>query len=131
MNSKQYRMTVAAVVLLACGARAATPATVVPAVTATLPAVRETLSFAQEVAAVPITAATVLCLPLGLVECVLSPLPGIKFMSGCRHIGQGVVAPFQFVEAVVTLPYDAVKATTGVVNAVPQAAGLPAIVPVP
>lgn len=100
-------------------------------VTGAIPVVRETLSFAQEVAAVPKTAATVLCLPLGLVECVLSPLPGIKFMSGCRHIGQGVVAPFQFVEAVVTLPYDAVKATTGVVNAVPQAAGLGQVIPAP
>lgn len=107
------------------------PTIVAPAVAAALPAVQETLSFAQEVAAVPVTAITILCLPLGLVECVLSPLPGIEFMSGCRHMGQGILAPFRFVEAVVTLPYDAIKATTGVVNAVPQAAGLGAIVPAP
>ena len=100
-------------------------------VTGAIPVVRETLSFAQEVAEVPKTAATVLYLPLGLLECVLSPLPGIKFGAGCRHIGQGVVAPFQFVEAVVTLPYDAVRTATGVVNAVPQAAGLGPVIPAP
>jgi hypothetical protein len=123
-------VAVATILLSRCAAVVA-PATVAPAVTAALPAVRETLTFAQEVAAVPMAAAAVLCLPLGAVECVLSPLPEITFMSGLRHIGRGVVAPFKFVEAVVTLPYDTVKAATGVVNAVPQAAGLPGLVPAP
>jgi hypothetical protein len=102
-----------------------------PALAEAPPVAREALTFAQEVTDVPRTAVNVLRLPLGLVECVFSPLPEVEFMSGLRHIGQGIVAPFKFVEAVVSLPFDAVKAATGIAAAVPQAALLPAVIPVP
>ena len=129
-----------AVILLAChagvaeanpAAAAAVPPAAAMATKGSIPGVGETMTFVQEVAAVPKHAGEILYLPLGVVECVFCPLPEVEFKSGLGHIGTGLLAPFRLVEAVVTLPYDAVTAVIGTVNAVPKAAGLPAIVPAP
>jgi hypothetical protein len=81
---------------------------VAPAVTAATAA--QALPVVKEVAAIPIAAGEILCLPWGVVECVFSPLPNVSFRSGLGHIGTGIVAPFKLVEAVVSLPYHAVVA---------------------
>ena len=45
-------------------------------------------------------------LPLGLVEVVASPLPGVEFKEGLKDFGVGVVAPFKFCIAVFEMPYE-------------------------
>jgi hypothetical protein len=45
-------------------------------------------------------------LPLGLVEVVASPLPGVEFKEGLKDLGVGVVAPFKFCIAVFEMPYE-------------------------
>lgn len=91
-------------------ARAVAPAVTAATAAQALPVVKEGASFVKEVAAIPIAAGEILCLPWGVVECVFSPLPNVSFRSGLGHIGTGIVAPFKLVEAVVSLPYHAVVA---------------------
>jgi hypothetical protein len=59
-------------------------------------------------------------LPLGLVEMVFSPLPGVDFMDGLKDTGKGVVAPFKLCIATLELPYEVFgglgDAATGLVN---------------
>lgn len=45
-------------------------------------------------------------LPLGIVEMVFSPLPGVEFGAGLQDAGHGLVAPFKLGEAVLELPYE-------------------------
>lgn len=91
---------------------------IVAAAAQAAPVVKESIGFLQHVAQVPIYAGEILCLPWGMTECVGSPLPGVSFISGLRHIGTGVLAPFKLVAAVVTLPYDAVTAVGRTAEAV-------------
>jgi hypothetical protein len=106
------RTLLAALLFLCIAARAQAVAPVVTAAAAAqaVPVVKEGASFVKEVAAIPISAGEILCLPWGVVECVFSPLPNVSFRSGLGHIGTGIVAPFKLVEAVVSLPYHAVVA---------------------
>jgi len=59
-------------------------------------------------------------LPLGLVEVVASPLPGVGFMDGLENIGKGLVAPFKLCQAVLELPVEVVgglgDSVTGLVD---------------
>ena len=55
---------------------------------------------------IPWQVAQCLRLPLGLVEMVFSPLPGIEFADGLRDTGQGLVAPFKLCIATLTMPYE-------------------------
>jgi len=95
---------------LAARAGAAVPAApAAPAATAaSIPVLQETVGLAEKAAAIPVTAAEILCLPWGLLECLLCPLPNVSFSDGLEHIGTGVVAPFKLVKEVVSLPYEAV-----------------------
>jgi hypothetical protein len=135
---RRYALAVIACLLAAGSPARANPAVVaaaqpavgaVPSPKVNVPVIPQAVTLAQEVAEVPQSAAEILYLPMGVVECVLFPLPGLEFRSGLDHIGTGILAPFRLVEAVVTLPYDAVKAATDTVNSVPKAAGLPAVAP--
>lgn len=76
------------------------------------PVVKESVGLLTEVAEIPKDTAEILCLPWGVTECVFSPLPGVSFMSGLRHVGTGIVAPFKLVGDVLTLPYDAATAVS-------------------
>ncbi len=69
--------------------------------------------FVKDLTAIPLAVADVLKLPMGVAECVLAPLPGVEFMSGLRHIGTGIIAPFRLCIAVLSLPADAVNAVSG------------------
>ncbi len=55
---------------------------------------------------VPWQAAQCLRLPLGLVEMVLSPLPGVEFSDGLANTGRGLVAPFKLCIATLEMPYE-------------------------
>ncbi len=58
------------------------------------------------VAEIPWQAGQCLRLPLGLVEVLLSPLPGIAFSDGLENTGRGVVAPFKLCVAVLEMPVE-------------------------
>jgi hypothetical protein len=88
-----------------------------------IPVAKETVGLAAKVAEIPIRAVEILDLPRGLLECVFSPLPGVSFSSGLGHLGTGLLAPFRLVEAVVTLPYEAVTTVTRVAEPLQGAAG--------
>ena len=102
-----------AAILLLClteATQAVAPVATAATAAQAVPVVKEGASFLKEVAAIPIAAGEILCLPWGVVECVFSPLPNVSFRSGLGHIGTGIVAPFKLVTAVVALPYHAVVA---------------------
>ena len=104
----------AAILLLALGqmaARAAAPIAPAAAVAAAqgAPAV---FSLARDVAALPVALGRTLRLPLGLIETVLAPLPGLSVASGLRNIGSGIVGPFDFAFAALKLPLSAVNAAS-------------------
>ena len=83
--------------------------------------------LASDVAAIPIAAGNILRLPLGVIEVVGAPLPGLSLSNGFSDLGAGLKAPFELVFAVVKLPLSAVNAATGVcaapAAAVPVALG--------
>ena len=83
-------------------------------VTQASPAVGGGVALVNDVVDIPKHTAEILLLPMGLIECVGSPLPGLEFMSGASHIGTGIVAPFKLVYSVLCLPADTVKLATGV-----------------
>jgi len=109
---------------LPAAADAAAAAAVAQAAPLARPALKKTVALARGIVAIPQQAANLLCLPWGVVECVCSPLPGVEFMPGLRHIGQGLLAPFRFVDAVVSLPVKVVDAVEAVATALPDAAAL-------
>jgi hypothetical protein len=71
----------------------------------------------------PLQAVRVLYLPLGVVECVGAPLPGVGFMSGLRHIGTGILAPFRLLGDALTFPAKVVETVEAVTTTVPRAVG--------
>jgi len=60
------------------------------------------------VAEVPLQVGECLRLPLGILEMVLSPLPGITFKSGLEDTGQGILAPFRLCRAILKMPVEVV-----------------------
>ena len=60
----------------------------------------------RDISSIPLTAAKILRLPLGAVELLLAPLPGITYLGAARDIGAGIVAPFEFTINVLSLPYQ-------------------------
>jgi len=117
-------LLLAAVLAVSAGAIAADPATVsagVYALQTARPAVSKTDGLVRALASLPVEAARVLYLPLGVIECIGAPLPGVGFMSGARHVGTGILAPFRLVGAVLTLPVTAAETVEAVATAVPRA----------
>lgn len=97
-------------VFVACVSAASPALPVAAGLQEAVPVVRDGVSLLKEIAKVPMDVGEVLLLPMGVVECVVSPLPGVSFMSGLRHVGTGLLAPFCLVRDVLTLPYDAAVA---------------------
>ena len=60
------------------------------------------------IAEVPWQAGQCLRLPLGLVQMVLSPLPGVGLTDGLKNTGIGAVAPFKLCIAILEMPYEIV-----------------------
>ncbi len=58
------------------------------------------------IAEVPWQAGQCLRLPLGLVQIVLSPLPGVGLVEGLKNTGIGAVAPFKLCIAILEMPYE-------------------------
>ena len=65
---------------------------------------------AEDVAAIGLSTARVLYLPLGVGEVVLSPLPGVTALDGLRHIATGIMAPLKTVSGLLKLPFALVRA---------------------
>lgn len=63
---------------------------------------------AKGVVEVPRQVAQCLRLPLGLVETVLSPFPGIELRDGLKNTGKGLIAPFKLCVATLELPCEVV-----------------------
>ena len=55
---------------------------------------------------IPCQVAQCLRLPLGIVQMIFSPLPGVGFMEGLENTGKGVVAPFKLCMATLELPSE-------------------------
>lgn len=71
-------------------------------------AAKPVVDVVSSVAEVPLAVADLVRLPLGVVQIGLSPLPGIGIIGGLENVGQGILAPFKLVQAVLTLPHDLV-----------------------
>lgn len=107
-----------AIVFVAC---ASTGWAVTPEVTAGLTAAKaapQVFSLARDLASIPADVGQTLLLPLGVVETVLSPLPGLSLAHGARNIGTGLKGPFDLLGRVLKLPLSAVNAAAGLVGAV-------------
>ena len=72
----------------------------------------------------PFVAADLVHLPLGLVETLLSPLPGLTVVNGLENTGIGLVAPFKVLTALLKLPFNILGNLSQLVREVnPGAAG--------
>ena len=60
------------------------------------------------IAEVPYQVGECIRLPMGIVEMVLSPLPGITFKDGLEDTGQGILAPFRLCRAILKMPVEVV-----------------------
>lgn len=58
----------------------------------------------KDVSAIPISLGNIARLPLGIVEIVGSPLPGVTLLDGLTNIGKGLIAPFELVYNTLALP---------------------------
>ena len=58
----------------------------------------------KDVSAIPISLGNMFRLPLGVVEVVASPLPGVTILDGLTNIGKGLKAPFDLVINTLALP---------------------------
>ncbi len=65
---------------------------------------------ASDIAKIPMTAADILRLPLGVIETGLFPLPFLELTDGLENIGRGVAAPFKLAIDVLSLPFDVCSA---------------------
>jgi hypothetical protein len=92
----------------------ATVAVVAKALPTAQPALSHTVGLGRAVIDLPLQAIQILYLPLGVVECVGAPLPGVGFMSGLRHIGTGILAPFRLLGDVLTFPVKVVETVEAV-----------------
>ncbi|MEA2013594.1 MAG: hypothetical protein U9O87_11065 [Verrucomicrobiota bacterium] len=70
-----------------------------------------TVNLVKDVVALPLRVGKIFRLPLGLVETVLAPLPGLTFANGITNTGNGIAGIFEFVGAVLKLPVSAVGST--------------------
>jgi hypothetical protein len=66
------------------------------------------LRAAKGIVEVPKQAGQCLLLPLGLVETLLSPFPGVELGEGLKHAGKGLVAPFKLCVAALEMPCEIV-----------------------
>jgi hypothetical protein len=96
----------------------ATVAVVAQALPTAQPALSHTVGLGRAVIDMPLQAIQVLYLPLGVVECVGAPLPGVGFMSGLSHIGTGILAPFRLLGDVLTFPAKVVETVEAVTTIV-------------
>ncbi len=69
---------------------------------------RPLINVAGAVLEVPVVAAGVLRLPMGVVEVALCPLPGLSLSRGLRNFGKGLLAPFELTATVLKLPFRVV-----------------------
>lgn len=106
--------------MLALPAGATDPGTVLQAAALAKGSLPGLLRAGKGIVEVPWQAGQCLRLPLGLVELVFSPLPGVGFMDGLEDTGKGLLAPFKFGLAVFELPVEVVgglgDAVTGLVE---------------
>jgi len=86
--------------------RAADPGTVVQAAAAARQCAPGLVRAGKGIVEVPLQVAQCLRLPLGLVETVFSPLPGVGLADGLKDTGAGLVAPFKLCIAVLKMPYE-------------------------
>ena len=94
--------------LLACAlpAAAADPGTALEVAVLARDSMPGLVRAGKGIAAVPWHVGQCLRLPLGLVELVLSPLPGVTFAEGLENTGRGLVAPFRLCVAVLEMPVE-------------------------
>jgi len=58
----------------------------------------------KDVSAIPISLANIARLPMGVLEVVASPLPGVTIIDGLANIGKGIKAPFDLLVNTLALP---------------------------
>lgn len=101
-------MNVAASIVLvsvaALQVQAADPGTALQAAVAAKGCVPGLLRAGRGIVEIPRQAGQCVRLPLGLVEMVFSPLPGVRFSDGMQDVGKGVVAPFKLCLATLEMP---------------------------
>ncbi len=85
---------------------AADPATAVKTAVMAKEGVPGLVRAGRGIVEVPWQAAQCFRLPLGLVEMLFAPLPGVEFSDGLVDTGKGVVAPFKLCIAALELPYE-------------------------
>lgn len=102
------RQTIAALVasVLAFAAGATDPGTAVQAAVAAKGCMPGLLRAGKGIVEVPYQAGQCARLPLGLVEMLFSPLPGVALSDGLKDTGKGVVAPFKLCMATLEMPVE-------------------------
>jgi hypothetical protein len=91
---------------VALSAGATDPGTVIEAAVVAKGSLSGLVRAGKGVVEIPRQVGQCLRLPLGIVELVFSPLPGVGFMDGLEDVGKGVVAPFKLCQAVLELPVE-------------------------
>ncbi len=99
-------LAVVAAAGVALAAGATDPGTAVQAAVAARGCVPGLVRAGKGIAEIPWQAGQCLRLPLGLVEMVFSPLPGVTFSEGLKDTGKGVVAPFKLCMATLEMPRE-------------------------
>jgi len=86
--------------------QAVDPGTAIEAATVAKGSVPGLVRAGKGIVEVPWQVAQCLRLPLGIVQMVFSPLPGVDFSDGLENTGKGIVAPFKLCVATLEMPYE-------------------------
>ena len=88
------------------------------------PAIPAATQVVKDAIAIPINALSIVRLPLGAAEVLLSPLPGLTMASGFNNMGRGLMAPVKVVGSVLDLPLSAGGALVNAVSGAPAGAAV-------
>jgi hypothetical protein len=83
-------------------------------------AAKPVVDTVSSVAAIPLAAADLVRLPMGVAQVGLAPLPGITFSDGFTNIGKGIIAPFKLVMGVLSFPHDLLNTLSGACESVSE-----------
>lgn len=78
--------------------------------------IKEATEMAGTIAEIPLSAANVLRLPMGLVQVITAPLPGITLVDGFTNIGKGIIAPFDLLINTLALPSRTISSAGKVIT---------------
>ncbi len=119
---KLFRLVTTTLLILATATAPPTPGSEIGSMAAAAgaKAAKPVVDTISSVAAIPLAAADLVRLPMGVAQIGLAPLPGITYSDGFTNIGKGIIAPFKLAMGVLSFPHDLLNTFSGACESVSE-----------